>query len=87
MSGIKETQELISLIATSAEVLKAAKADGSIDYKDLTKLGPMIGSLKAAIDGAKDIGTELKELSAEETTALLIETVAAVKSLVDAVLS
>ena len=87
MSGIKETQELISLIATSAAVLKAAKADGSIDYKDLTKLGPMIGALKAAVDGAKDIGAELKELSPEEVTALLIETVAAVKSLVDAVIS
>ncbi|CAB4169935.1 hypothetical protein UFOVP901_19 [uncultured Caudovirales phage] len=87
MSGIKETQELISLIATSAAVLKAAKADGSIDYKDLTKLGPMIGALKAAVDGAKDVGAELKELSSEEITALLIDTVAAVKSLVDAVIS
>lgn len=87
MSGIKETQELISLIATSAAVLTAAKADGSIDYRDLTKLGPMIGALKAGVDGAKLIPEELKELSPEEITQLLIETVAAVKSLVDAVIS
>jgi hypothetical protein len=87
MSGIKETQELIKLIAVTSEVLAAAKADGSIDYKDLTKLGPMIGALKAAVTDSKLISEELKELSPEETTALLIETVAAVKSLVDAVLS
>lgn len=87
MSGIKETQDLIKLVQVSADVLKAAKADGSIDYKDLTKLGPMIGALKAAVDGAKLVSEELKELSPEETTELLIETVAAVKSIVDAVIS
>ena len=87
MSGIQETQDLIKLVQVSADVLKASKADGSIDYKDLTKLGPMIGALKAAAEGAKDVGAELKELSAEETTQLLIESVAAIKSLVDSILS
>lgn len=67
MAGIKETQEAITLISKMADAIAAAKADGSIDWKDLAKLGPVVVAMKAAVDGGNLIPAELKDLDAAET--------------------
>ena len=85
--GINETLELINLIKVTAEVYAAAKADNSIDYKDLTKLGPMIPALKDAASGSGKVPVELKNLDAEEASKVFNDLVGAVSALVAALVS
>ncbi len=85
MAGIKETLEVVALVDKSADMIIAAKADGSIDWKDLAKLGPVIAALKAAVDGGNLLVVELKDLDAAETEALFAATTAAVTKLVGAI--
>lgn len=87
MAGIKETEDLIKLIKVTGEVIQAAKADGSIDWKDLTKLGPEISAIKEAVVGGPSIPAELAELDSAEINTLFTELVDAVSTLVSAVVS
>ena len=86
MAGIKETMDLVNLLDVTADVYAAAKADGSIDYKDLVKLGPEIAALRAAVDGANLIAEELKDLDKEELSALCPVLLAAIFKLVKSIL-
>lgn len=83
--GIKETLELIDLLKVTGDTYAAAKADNSIDYKDLTKLGPMIPALKAALGDSGKIPVELKNLDSEEATKVFNELIGAVSALVAAI--
>jgi hypothetical protein len=85
--GIKESLELVALVKTSADTIKAAKADGSIDWKDLAKLGPELMALKAAVQGAASIKAELSDLDADEAQAIYAATFEAVTALADAILN
>mgnify|MGYP001607184090 CR=1 FL=1 len=86
MAGIKETPEAIALIGKTADAIIAAKADGSIDWKDLVKLGPVIVAMKAAVDGGNLIPEELKDLDAAETDVVWGQLWGAVGKLITAVI-
>ena len=85
MAGIKETMELLTLLEVTAEVYSAAKADGSIDYKDLVKLGPEITALKNAVQDSNLILAELKDLDKDELSSLCPALIGAVLGLVKAI--
>jgi len=85
--GTKETLELIKLLQVTADVYKAAKADGTINYADLTKLGPMIVALRDGLGGVAGIAAELKDLDAAEASEVTEKLVAALVAMVAAVVS
>lgn len=87
MAGIKETLEVIDLAKKLGEAVTAAKADGSIDWRDLTKLGPVLVQMRTAVTDGKLIPEELKELDAAEAEELIARLGDAVASLVEAIVS
>jgi hypothetical protein len=86
MSGIKETEDLIKLVKVTGQLIQAAKADGSIDWKDIGKLGPEIAAIKDAVIGGPQIPEELKDLDEAEINQLFTDLVDAVTTLVQAVI-
>jgi hypothetical protein len=86
MHGIKETMEAVQLIEKVAEAIAAAKADGSIDWKDLGKLGPVVVAMKDAVAGGQMLQAELKDLNAGETQLLFEAIVNATGKLVSAII-
>ncbi len=87
MAGIKETLEAVGLIEKVADAIVAAKADGSIDWRDLAKLGPVVVAIKAAVDGGNLLPGEFKDLDAAETEQVFNATVSAAGKLVAAIVS
>jgi diadenosine tetraphosphate (Ap4A) HIT family hydrolase len=85
MEGIKNSREMLELVAVLAEALKEAKADGKINVFDLPKLAPVIPALRSAVEKSELIPAELKDLDKDELTELLTLTVDAVMKLLDAV--
>ena len=71
---IKDTKELISLIAVLAKAFKDANADGKVDATDIAVLIQVIPAIGPAIDGIGTIPDELKDLNGAEI-AELVETV------------
>jgi hypothetical protein len=80
--GIKETLELVALLQEAADAVKAAKADGQINWKDLPKISGLLWAAKSAVQGSDKIKVEVAELSKEELDELLTKIVAAVSSLI-----
>jgi len=70
MLGLKETMEVVALVDRTADLIVAAKEDGSIDWRDLPKLGPAVASLKDAIAGAQGVAGELADLDKDEVVKL-----------------
>lgn len=66
MSETKELDELLKACDMSADAIAAAKSDGTIDWRDLPKLGPPLLAWKDAVIGAENIPTEMKQLSRVE---------------------
>lgn len=87
MAGIKETLEAIDLVKKVGDAITAAKADGSIDWKDLTKLGPVLAQMRTAVVDGKLIPEELKDLDETEIGELVNKLSEAVQTLVAAVIT
>jgi hypothetical protein len=86
MHGIKETMEAVKLVEKVADAIAAAKADGSIDWKDLSKLGPVVVAMKDAVAGGQLLQAELKDLDAGETQLLFEAIVGATGKLISAII-
>jgi hypothetical protein len=72
----KNLTEMVDLILTAVEVFGDAKADGKIDAQDLGLLLKLIPQVGPALDGAAEIPAEVKDLSAEEASALVAHVMA-----------
>ncbi len=68
--GIKETQEVADLVVELVKGVQAARKDGKWDAADLAHLLPVFGKLGPALEGFNDVGTEIKDLDAEEIKSL-----------------
>lgn len=83
---IKESMELLEGLKLLAIESKKLMADGKVNLGDLPVLLDLVqnvGVLAAAVQGADQVGAELKELSSEELQKLgekVLEIVAAVKA-------
>jgi hypothetical protein len=64
--GIKETKEALKFGLMVQETIKAALADGKVDFGDLGLVIPLISSVNVAIEGADQIPDELADLDAGE---------------------
>jgi len=64
--GIKETDEVVTLIITAAKGVKASMADGKLDAADLPQIVPVLMAAGPALDGIKDVPAELWDLDGEE---------------------
>lgn len=84
MEGTKETMDVVVLLETAAETIKAAKADGKVTLLDLPKLAPLVPAGLEALRGSELIPAELKDLSKEEAGELMAKTADAVVKLVQA---
>lgn len=68
--GIKQSLEVIALVDETADLIVAAKADGTINWKDLKLLGSAVVSLREALAGAQTIPQELDDLNKDEVIEL-----------------
>lgn len=88
-TGIKQTEEVIALLPSVAKALEESLKDGKINILDAPKFFPVLGDIRVAIDGAKEIPAELADLSKEELLTLMQKTwdgaVAIVKAVVPGV--
>ena len=82
--GTKETEELIALIQAAADAIKAAKADGEINWRDIPKVGGVLVALKKAVQGNDKVPDELKNLTREEMEMLLTKSMAAIIAMIQA---
>lgn len=70
--GIKNTKEMLKLAIAIAVILKQAKEnDGKININDLPLLIRLSGSFGPALDDAKLIIPELKDLDSDEAKELI----------------
>lgn len=67
---IKDTKELVTLVAVLAKAFKDAQADGRIDATDIAVLIQVIPSLTPALENITNIPAELKDLDAAEVQEL-----------------
>ena len=66
MADIKDTKEVINLLAVFAKVIAAANADGKIDVNDLGLLVTVLPSISPAIDGISNVPSEIKDIDESE---------------------
>ena len=85
--GIKELKDVIEAVDATAVAIQKAKADGSIDWMDLPKLGGPALAWKDAIVGFEQIPAEIKDLDAEELKEVLASSLMAIKHLGEVLLS
>jgi hypothetical protein len=78
---IKESKEVIQSLLKLAETLEAVMADGKVSITDIPKIVPLFVSLKSALEGAKLVPSELKDLTEDETKELMDLSVQAVLKL------
>lgn len=64
--GIKETEEVAKLVVEVVKGIQAARKDGKWDASDIAHLLPVFAVLGPALENFKDVGTEIKDLDAEE---------------------
>jgi len=68
---VKETKEVIRFGLSLGNALRKAMEDGNINLLDALKFLPVLRELKPAIEGAKKIPAELKDLDEAEKAELL----------------
>jgi len=68
--GIKETQEVAELVVEVVKGIQAARKDGKWDASDIAFLLPVFGKLGPALENFSQVGTEIKDLDAEEIKSL-----------------
>ena len=82
----KESEDVIKFIEGLTEAITKAKADSSVDWKDLRFAAPLIILGRDALQDAKLISNEIKGASGEELEALVTRTMTAATLLLDAIL-
>lgn len=89
MTGTKETMEVIVFVDDVAAALKAAKADGVIDWRDALRpeTRAMIPAMLNAARGGELIPAEAKSWTPEQISDLLLKVGEALGHLVEAVVS
>lgn len=85
----QQTHEAIAAIKAVADAIKAAKADGEVDWWDLPKALPAMVALKLAVEGATEIPGEIMLAShtPKELAALVTELVQNALALGEALLA
>lgn len=86
MADVKEIMEVIAAVRKTAAAVKAAKADGTIDWRDLPKLGAPVMAWKDALNGFEKIKEELKDLDEQELPMVVGEAMDAIRELGEALL-
>lgn len=71
MTDIKDTKELVALIAVLAKAFKEANADGKVDVTDIAQLITIIPAIGPALEGVGTIPEELKDLDEAEINELV----------------
>lgn len=89
MATIKETMDVFTMAKAAAVAIKAAKADGRVDWKDLLsqESRALLPAVQAAVKDSQLIAEELKDLNQEEAKLLASSAVEVVWLLVDAVMA
>lgn len=64
--GIKDTDEVVTLIILAAKGAIESAADGKFDASDLPKLMPALLAAGPAIEGIQNVPAELWDLDSEE---------------------
>jgi hypothetical protein len=80
--GVKEILELVEGIKQVALVGKAVLKDGKVDLSDLAALSVLLAKqqeLMAAFEGVSEISSEIKDLSLDEASSVVLALVAAAK--------
>jgi len=83
---MKETLEMLALVDELAKSIKAAKADGVINWMDIPKFAPLIASARLAIEGSDKIDDEFRSAAPEEMTAVAERSLQSVLALVSAII-
>lgn len=84
--AVKESEDVIKFIETLTESVIKAKADSSIDWKDLRYVAPLMIIGRDALTDAKKIGEEIKGANGEELEMLVTRLFTASTMLLDAIL-
>lgn len=84
--GTKELMDVIAAVEKTAEAVRAAKADGTINWLDLPKLGQPVVAWKDALVGFGKIKDEIRDLDHEELPQVLTAAIAAIQKLGEALL-
>ena len=69
--GIKETEDVLSLVFALGKVVKESAKDG-FDTADIARLVSIIPHIAPAFEGAGNVPNEIKDLSKDEVKKLLI---------------
>lgn len=77
-TGIKNTQEIISLAVSLSLAVKGAQADGKINAADVGQLISVVPTIAPALEGINEIPHELKDLDAEELETIKSQVMSAV---------
>lgn len=69
--GVKETKDVVVLIAKSVMAGRAIAADKKVDWNDLSHFMSVAPSLIGALDGIQHVPNEVSNLSMEEVEEIL----------------
>lgn len=64
--GVKDLGEVLDLLEEGLKATKSALESGSITWIDLPKFAPVLGKVKPAMEGIKNVWSEVKDLDAAE---------------------
>lgn len=84
---VKEANDVVVLINATADAVKAAKADGAIDWRDAKEVIGLLPELRDAVKDANKIPEQVKGATNEELQQLATDSMTAAYRLVEAVLS
>lgn len=85
--GIDAIQAEIAVLITLAADVKAAKADGTVDWKDTPKFANLIPVVRTAIAKGKELAAQVKDLDSDETTVVVTALFDAAEALVEALVA
>ena len=84
---IHNSLEVFDCMDAIAKAMKAAKADGHVDWLDAPKFAGLILTARTALDNSEDIVPELSDLSEDEAKILVGRMIRSATALMDAVLT
>ena len=70
MKEVKEIKDVLKLIIGAIKGYQAAKADGKLDWADMSQFMPVFPLIQPAIENISEIPAEFKDLDSEEATEL-----------------
>jgi hypothetical protein len=77
--GIQDIIDLFDLIDGALDAFIAAKADGSIDWKDALKFLKLYDEIKAAVAGLQNLLPQVKDLDGAELEVVAGRAIASVQ--------